>query len=453
MPKPTLDDRIARDIGLPSLTRAALAGHRLRALNGTLARVVRESAFYAKHLRGVRLPLPSLEAIAALPFTTSADLIREPESFRCVPPGSVERIVTLRSSGTTAQPKRIFFTRRDLDDTRAYFAAGLTTLLDPGEAVFILYAASTPNSVGDLLAHAARDAGTRPVMPEPGEPFPSLVRRLERESVRLLAGDPLQLLELARFNRFRGTGLRVPRVLLSADSVPDSLRRAVEQDLGAEVFAHYGSRETGYGGGLECAAHRGCHMREADLLIEAVEPETGVPLCAGETGELVVTVLRREGTPLIRYRTGDEGRRDSGPCPCGTVLETWSGVRRIEREMLPAPLCCREALEDAAFALPSVLDVRVRLWDDRIEIVLATLSSSDYEPAVPEPLRDMIAAVRSIPVSLVVRGRSEPDLLPRRKRRIERIPGEPPPANPTLTDPTLAKSALTEPAENDREPA
>ena len=97
-----------------------------------------------------------------------------------------------------------------------------------------------------------------------------------------------------------------------------------------------------------------------------------------------------------------------------------------------------EALEDAAFALPSVLDVRVRLWDDRIEIVLETLSSSDDEPAVPEPLRDMIAAVRSIPVSLVVRGRSEPDLLPRRKRRIERIPG-----NPTLADP----------AENDRDPS
>ena len=438
MPKPTLDESIARDIGLPSLTRAALAAHRLRALNGTLALVVRESAFYATHLRGVRLPLPSLEAIAALPFTTPADLLREPEAFRCVPPGSVERIVTLRSSGTTAQPKRIFFTRRDLDDTRAYFAAGLTTLLDPGEAVFVLYAASTPNSVGDLLAQAARDAGLRAVMPDPGEPFPSLVRRLEGERVRLLAGDPLQLLELARFNRFRGTGLRVPRVLLSADSVPDSLRRAVQDDLGAEVFTHYGSRETGYGGGLECAAHRGIHMRDADLLIETVAPETGIPVPEGETGELVVTALRREGTPLIRYRTGDEGRREPEPCPCGTVLETWSGVRRIEREALPAPLGGREALEDAAFAHPSVLDVLVRRWDDRIEIILETLSSSDAEAPVPEALRDLIAAVRSIPVSLVVRGRSEPDLLPRRKRRIERMPG-----NPTHADL----------AENDRYPS
>ncbi len=438
MPKPTLDDRIARDIGLSSLTRAALAEHRLRALNETLARVVRESAFYAKHLRGVILPLPSLEAIVTLPFTAPADLVREPESFRCVPPGNVERVVTLQSSGTTAQPKRIFFTRRDLDDTRAYFAAGLTTLLDPDEAVFILYAASTPNSVGDLLAQAARDAGMRPVMPTSGEPFPSLVRRLERECVRLLAGDPLQILELARFNRFRGTGLRVPRVLLSADSVPDSLRRAVEEDLGAEVFTHYGSRETGYGGGLECRAHRGCHMREADLLIEAVAPETGDPVPTGETGELVVTALRREGTPLIRYRTGDEGRRDPGPCPCETVLETWSGVRRIEREVLPVPLVSRETLEDAAFAHPSVLDIRVRLWDDRVEIVLETLSSSADETSVPEPLRDLIAAVRSIPVTLVVRGRSEPDLLSRRKRRIERMPGNPP---------------LADPAENDRDPS
>ena len=420
MPKATLDDRIARGLGLPSLSREALDAHRLLALNATLARVVRESPFYARRLSDVRLPLPSLEAVAGLPFTTPEDLAREPESFRCVAPGEVERVVTLRSSGTTAPPKRVFFSRSDIDDTRAYFAAGLTTLVDPGDAVFVLYPSETPNSVGELLGKAAGDIGARAIFPVAGEDFRALSARLGRERVRLLAGDPIQLVAFARFGRFFGTGFRASRVLLSADSVPTSLRRAVESDLGAEVFAHYGSRETGYGGGLECAAHGGYHMREADLLVEAVPHGGAHPAVPGEAGELVVTTLRREAFPLVRYRTGDEGRRAAAPCPCGTLLETWTDVRRIGRESLPTPLESRNTLEEEAFTLPFVLDIRILATEDRIRIALDTLPLPASADADLEPLRRSAAAVGSVRVTLEIREIAEPDLSPRPKRRIER---------------------------------
>ena len=97
-------------------------------------------------------------------------------------------------------------------------------------------------------------------------------------------------------------------MLLSTDQAPAPLVAAIEQAWGCRVFDHYGTTETGLGGGVECEAHDGLHLREADLLFEVVEPATGRSLPDGEEGEIVFTTLTREAMPLIRYRTGDLGR-------------------------------------------------------------------------------------------------------------------------------------------------
>jgi phenylacetate-CoA ligase len=84
--------------------------------------------------------------------------------------------------------------------------------------------------------------------------------------------------------------------------------------------------EMGWGGGVECAAHRGFHLREADLYVEIADPVTGAPCEKGEQGEVVFTTLNRRGMPLIRYRTGDVAGFRTTPCPCGTVLRTLAPV-------------------------------------------------------------------------------------------------------------------------------
>ena len=88
----------------------------------------------------------------------------------------------------------------------------------------------------------------------------------------------------------------------------------------------------GLGGGVECAAHAGLHLREADLLFEVVDPLTGAPLPVGSEGEIVFTTLTREAMPLIRYRTGDSGSFIAEPCPCGSALRLLATVReRLRR--------------------------------------------------------------------------------------------------------------------------
>ena len=78
--------------------------------------------------------------------------------------------------------------------------------------------------------------------------------------------------------------------------------------------------ETGYGGGVECAAHSGLHLREADLLLEVADPATGEAVPPGETGEILITTLGERALPLLRYRTGDAARMLPGPCACGSPL-------------------------------------------------------------------------------------------------------------------------------------
>jgi phenylacetate-coenzyme A ligase PaaK-like adenylate-forming protein len=78
--------------------------------------------------------------------------------------------------------------------------------------------------------------------------------------------------------------------------------------------------EMGLGGGVDCTAHAGYHMRESELLIEVINPASGEPVAEGETGEVVFTTLTRRGMPLIRYRTGDLSRLLPGTCACGSPL-------------------------------------------------------------------------------------------------------------------------------------
>ena len=59
------------------------------------------------------------------------------------------------------------------------------------------------------------------------------------------------------------------------------------------------------------------HLWSDYVYAEVVDPKTGEPLPDGEIGELVLTTLKKEGAPLVRYRTHDLTRIIPGDCACG----------------------------------------------------------------------------------------------------------------------------------------
>ncbi len=385
-----LENWIAARIGLKAgqgLTPARLAAWQLARLNETLAHAHANSAFYRDQWGGRAAPrLARLDAVTGLPFTSAEALRRDPLQLLCVSQSAVARVVTLRTSGTTGDPKRIFFTAEDLEATIDFFHHGMSTLVGPGDRVLILLPGELPDSVGDLLQKGLARLGAQGIVHGPVCDPALTLRAIADQRIRCLVGIPVQVLALARHPDGARIGCETLRsVLLSTDYVPDAVATALRESWGCQVFQHYGMTEMGFGGGVACAALSGYHLREADLFFEIVDPVSGQPAGNGRTGEVVVTTLTRRAMPLIRCRTGDLAAWIDAPCPCGTLLRrmAWVRGRRQEaRRLADGILLEMRALDEALFALPEVIDYQAALWqaDDGDHLRLTLVCARAHEP-------------------------------------------------------------------------
>ena len=90
----------------------------------------------------------------------------------------------------------------------------------------------------------------------------------------------------------------------------------------------------GPGTGLECSRHEGIHYWADYYLLEILDPETLEPVPQGEIGEMVVTSLCKEASPLIRYRTRDLTRMIPEPCSCGNLLPLHDSILGRSDDMI-----------------------------------------------------------------------------------------------------------------------
>jgi phenylacetate-CoA ligase len=359
------------------LSRANLESYQLEQLRRTIRLGREKSRFYARRLANAPGEISRLEDLAVFPFTTAEDLRRDGPQFLCVSQGEIERVVTLDTSGTTGRPKRLYFTRQDQELTIDFFQYGMSTLVQAGQNVLILLPGEKPGSVGDLLFQGLQRLGARPVPHGPVKDPRKTLEIMRSQKIDSLVGAPTHLLSLAHFWE-TGNHRRVPpprSILLSTDHVPQAIVEIFAEKWGCQVYNHYGMTEMGLGGGVECDARRGYHLREADLYFEIVHPKTGQPATSGEMGEVVFTTLTRQGMPLIRYRTGDLSRFIPGQCPCGTVLHSLEKItRRISSAItlkVPAgtkasfsaggPELYMADLDEALFPIPQLVNFSAAL--------------------------------------------------------------------------------------------
>jgi len=301
-----------------------------------------------------------------LPFTTSENLKDNPLDFLCVSQNEINRIVTLQSSGTTGKPKRLFFTEADQELTIDFFHHGMLTLVRPEDRVLIMLPGEIPGSVGDLLRLGLERAGVIGVVHGLVTNPEATIEQIKRDNINVLVGIPTQVLSLVRFKDSKGCSpsLSLRRVLLSTDYVPQAIVQELESAWGCKVFNHYGMTEMGLGGGVECEGFCGYHLREADLYIEIIDPNSGRPVVDGQPGEIVFTTLTRSAMPLIRYRTGDMSRFLLGPCACHSVLKRLELIKSRERVYLSqADFLTMADFDEVLFALDNVLDFEVTLTE------------------------------------------------------------------------------------------
>ncbi|MFA5027887.1 MAG: ATP-binding cassette domain-containing protein, partial [Candidatus Methylomirabilota bacterium] len=324
---------MSRQTFMPSFASPeALAAHQLAGLQWTVRHAREGSAFYRERLdaAGIRPEeIRSPEDLRRLPLTTADDL-REgyPFPLRAVP---FEQIVRIHSSsGTTGKRKILSYTQKDLDDwatmfARCYEMAGVTPL--DRVQISVGYGLWTAG-VGFQAGCERVGALAVPTGPANLDLQCEFLMDLQPTVFCCTASMGLLLAEEVHKRGIAGT-LALKKVIYGAERSSVSMRKKIGELFGGvELFDIPGLTELyGPGTGIECPHHDCIHYWADYYILEILDPETLQPVPPGEWGEMVVTSLAKEATPLIRYRTRDITRIIPGPCTCGSIFPRHSRIR------------------------------------------------------------------------------------------------------------------------------
>lgn len=292
----------------------------LQLIKKQLKRLTSMDCFYKNKLEGIDIDaIQSQEDFEKLPFTRKGDLRDAyPLGLQAVPEEEIVRIHS--SSGTTGTPVIIPYTAQDVEDwakmfQRCYEMAGITSSdrihITPGYGLW---------TAGIGFQNGAEHLGAMTIPMGPGNTDKQLKMMVDLKSTVLCATSSYALL-LAEEIAKRGLGdkIHLKKGVIGSERWGEKMRKRIAAELGVQLYDIYGLTEV-YGPGIamSCDYECGMHYWDDYVYFEIVDPKTGENVPDGEIGELVITTLRKQGAPLIRYRTHDLTRFIPGDCPCGS---------------------------------------------------------------------------------------------------------------------------------------
>ncbi len=192
---------------------------------------------------------------------------------------------------------------------------------------------------GGLGAHAGGEAIGCTVIPTSSGNTKRQIQMMKDLGTDILACTPSYALLIADTAIEMGydpaSEFKISAVICGAEPASENMRQEIADKLGVQYCDVYGLSEImGPGVAMECAERGGLHIAEDQFYCEIVDPETLEVLPDGQWGELVITTLTRECTPLIRYRTRDVTRIVSEPCACGRTHRKIDRLRGRTDDML-----------------------------------------------------------------------------------------------------------------------
>ena len=313
-----------------TLDRHGLERLQRRKLAAMLAEILESNAFYRRKLNGLAFDALS-DPLDRLPFTTRQEIARDQIDH---PPYGTNLTYPLaryrrlhQTSGSSGETLRWLDTAENWSWwLRCWGIIYRAAALTQDDRVMIPF--SFGPFIGFWGAFDSAVALGNFTLPAGGMTTTARLRYLIDNKVTLVCCTPTYALRFAEVARAEGVDLpssTVRGLIVAGEpggNIPATKAR-IESAWGARVFDHGGMTEIGPWG-FECLeAPGGQHVMESEFIAEVVDPETGDAVADGELGELVLTNLGRVGSPLIRYRTGDQVRlirgRDTQPsaCPCG----------------------------------------------------------------------------------------------------------------------------------------
>ena len=319
-----------------TLSRAEMETLQLSRLQETVARVYEKVPYYRAKMEqaGVKpQDIKSLADLQKLPFTTKQDM-RDTYPFGLFAVPQEELVRIHASSGTTGKPTVVGYTRGDLetwtDCVSRIACMGGASAKDVAQICFG-YGMFT----GALGLHYGLEKIGAAIVPSSTGNSEKQLMYMKDFQTSLLVATPSYALRLAEVARENGinpeTDLHIKTALVGSELLTDAMREEMHAAWGRDVkiTSNYGMSELmGPGVSGECLEHCGMHVNEDYFIPEIIDSVTGEVLPVGEKGELVITCIKKEGLPLIRYRTKDITRLFYEPCKCGRTtcrMENLSG--------------------------------------------------------------------------------------------------------------------------------
>ncbi|MGD9034195.1 MAG: phenylacetate--CoA ligase [Desulfobacteraceae bacterium] len=306
-------------------TREELSDLQVEGLKWTVNHAYKGSSFYRNRFdeQGVKPEdIRSLDDLEKLPFTTADDL-REgyPFPLLSVPFEKVVRIHA--SSGTTGKRKVLCYTQKDIDDWIHFFARCYEMAqLTPEDRVQMAVGYGVWTA-GVSFQMGCEAFGAMAIPAGPGNLDMQCQFLVDFQTTVMVCTASMALLLGEEVNT-RGIKdkINLKKLIFGSERSSDAMRQRFKELLGLEdMFDIPGLTELyGPGTGLDCVYHTGIHYWADYYIVEILDPDTLKPVPEGETGEMVVTTLKKEAAPLIRYRTRDLTKLVPGDCPCGSIL-------------------------------------------------------------------------------------------------------------------------------------
>ncbi len=300
----------------------------MSALAQQLEYLERSSAFYAERLRGLREHVRTAADLPRLPFTTKEELRegqrREPPfgPHLCAPRERLARMHV--TSGTTGEPVAVGFTQSDhLANSAVGGEAFRIAGLRPSDTVahclnYALYA----GGIADHMALEASGATVVPVGTGQSRRLLELIPLLRINAIFGTLSFPAYLAGRAREAGIEPAELGLRHIVTAGEPGAGlaAVRQEIEGSWGATVADSFGMSDVWSTMGGACGEGEGLHLTVGDhAVLELVDPDTDSELALEDdaTGELVWTHLRREASPLLRYRSGDLAQVWTSRCACG----------------------------------------------------------------------------------------------------------------------------------------
>jgi len=265
------------------------------------------------------LDINSLEDTSKLPFMYKQDLRDNyPDKMFTVPKNEIVRYHV--SSGTSGKPTLVAYTRNDLAYWTEALARSFTSAgIGPDDTIQISYGYGL--FTGGLGAHYGAEKVGATVLPTSTGNTQRQLELMQDLGVTAIACTPSFLVHLATTAKKMGIDwkkdLKCHKALLGAEPWSESMRQKFKDELGITAYDLYGTSEQAGPMFTECPAQCGAHICGDIMLVEIIDPDTGENLGPKQEGEMVITMLKKEAMPMIRYRTKDLTYLNTDPCECG----------------------------------------------------------------------------------------------------------------------------------------